>query len=80
MGEVDRRAVERGEKDCSELGAGVGTEPGPVDVLVELTELQDFFIYFFSVVSPEPAYVLMPSCFTHSVKQSPVNQSQTHHV
>lgn len=46
MGEVDRRAVERGEKDCSELGAGVGTEPGPVDVLVKLTELQDFFLLF----------------------------------
>lgn len=73
MGEVDRRAVGRGEKDCSELGAGVGTEAGPVDVLVELTAGLFFFCF-------PPAYILMPSCFTDVGIQSPVNQSQARHV
>lgn len=37
--------TEEGEKDCSELGGGVGTEADTVDVLVELTE-RSFFFFF----------------------------------
>lgn len=67
----------RRERNCGVLGAGVGTEPGPLDVLLELTERRDFF---FTIVSYPLAYIWMSSCFTPVVKQSPVNQSQACHV
>lgn len=62
--------TEEGEKDCSELGGGVGTEADTVDVLVELTERQFSF----------SAYILLPTCFIDIQIQSPVNQTQGYDV
>lgn len=53
----------------------MGTEADPLDVLVELTEKQVVVVVFFF-----PAYILLPTCFSDTQIQSPVNQSQAHDV
>lgn len=55
----------------------MGTEADPLDVLVELTEMQvvGLLLFFFF-----PAYILLPTCFSDTQIQSPVNQSQAHDV